>query len=222
MDLTQLRAATSAADLEAVRATLSGHQLDALLQHAGNALLAVGPALLPELAEQLRRLLHEREQPGDPELADALWSRTGGPVPALRPLYVDLELVAVAMSGDRGGHLDLTTGEAWPRLDDLNVLDDDEEDDHDDRDRWLPLAGEGSRPAWRDRLRFAEALPGGPFRTRLLEALDGRGAFRRFARVLEDDDELLQDWLTYRAECELGRARALLADEGYLALPLTR
>lgn len=52
-------------------------------------------------------------------------------------------------------------------------------------------------------------------RARLEVALDGRGAFGRFSRVIDADDEWLGRWLARREAGRLGRARAWLADQGY-------
>jgi hypothetical protein len=46
----------------------------------------------------------------------------------------------------------------------------------------------------------------------LLDAIDGRGAFSRFRRVLDEHPETLPGWYAVRAERRAGRARAWLAD----------
>jgi hypothetical protein len=50
---------------------------------------------------------------------------------------------------------------------------------------------------------------------RLEVALDGRGAFGRFKRVLADWREHRQDWFAFSDDRRRGRARAWLADAGY-------
>jgi hypothetical protein len=53
---------------------------------------------------------------------------------------------------------------------------------------------------------------------RLRDAINGRGAFARFRRELDRAGEDLHDqWLAFREERMLGRARAWLAVEGYTA-----
>jgi Uncharacterised protein family (UPF0158) len=56
-------------------------------------------------------------------------------------------------------------------------------------------------------------------RDRLLDALEGRGAFRRFSRALDDEPEILVEWRAFGAERERGRARALLAAHGLAPRP---
>ena len=82
--LTELRVAVARRDVAAIRAAVSGRELDAVLQLAGDGLLA-DPAdpLARECAERLRR----RNLDGDAELADALEGRPSD----LAPLAVDLE-----------------------------------------------------------------------------------------------------------------------------------
>jgi hypothetical protein len=202
-----------------VRDLLDGRDPGPLLQHAGDALLAVGAEALPEISRDVQRRLRERGDDGDAELADALGAALGGTAPLLRPAVVDLEAVADLMSGDpandRGGWVDLETGDTWP-AENLDALDEDDRPDFDrEPDRWLFVDCEGPRKTWQDRYDFAAALRPGPLRERLLAALEGRGAFRRFASVLDREPELLTEWRAFGAERERGRARALLAANGY-------
>jgi hypothetical protein len=50
---------------------------------------------------------------------------------------------------------------------------------------------------------------------RLLIALSGRGAFRRFKDVLARWPEELQRWFAFSDERQRGRARSWLVDAGY-------
>jgi hypothetical protein len=221
-DLPALRGATARADREAVRALLTGKDPTALLQHAGSALLAVGVDGLEDLARDVLQRLQGRGDDGDDVLALALAARLGGPQPLLRPVRTDLEQVADLLAGDlvhgQGGWIDLRTGEAWPEVA-IESLDEDERPAVDEPDRWLHVQNEGSRDRWNDRHEFAERLRPGPLRDGLLEALEGRGAFGRFARALDGEPAVLTEWRAFSAEREVGRARAALASFGYLALP---
>jgi hypothetical protein len=221
-DLRALRGAAVGADREAVRELLAGTDPTLLLQHAGTALLAVGVGGLEDVVRDVVGRLTARGDDGDDVLALALTARLGGPQPLLRPVRTDLEQVADLLAGDpvhgQGGYVDLTTGEVWPQVA-LENLDEDERPDLDDPDRWLYIHNESSHDRWNDRHEFAERLRPGPLRDGLLDALEGRGAFGRFARALDREPALLAEWRAFSAEREVGRARATLAAFGYLALP---
>jgi len=123
------------------------------------------------------------------------------------------------MSGDprrdSGGWLDLLTGETWSD-DTLTVLDEDARPDIDaDPDRWCFVHCEGSRATWRDRHDFASGLPVGRLATACSTPWEGRGAFGRFSRALDDARDTLVEWRAFGAERQRGRARALLASRGY-------
>jgi hypothetical protein len=222
-DLRELRGATYRRDREAVRALLTEHDPDGLLQHIGDALLAVGIDGMEDVAHTVELRLRERDDEGDAELADALAGRLGGPAPMLRPIPVELDSVAELMNGDPGmsigGWVDLQTGQTWPE----EILDNLDEEDRPavdaEPDRWWFVRCEGSHASWRDRHDFASGLPPGPLRDRLIDALDGRGAFRRFARVMDALPELLAEWRAFGHERATGRARALLAAHGYTPAP---
>jgi hypothetical protein len=87
-----------------------------------------------------------------------------------------------------------------------------------DEGRWLffsPESGEG----YRDMLDFTDQVASEALRQRLLDALDGRGAFRRFRDVLHDaPDAVLTHWQIFSQERALGRARSWLALHGYRPL----
>jgi hypothetical protein len=221
-DLRSLRGATARADREAVRELLVGKDPTLLLQHAGSALLAVGVDGIEDVARDVLDRLAARGDDGDDVLALALTAALGGPQPLLRPVRTDLEQVADLLAGDpvhgEGGYVDLRTGEVWPQVA-LEGLDEDERPALDEPDRWLYVHNEGSRDRWNDRHEFAERLRPGPLRDGLLDALEGKGAFGRFARMLDREPALLTEWRAFSAEREVGRARAALASYGYLALP---
>jgi hypothetical protein len=221
-DLRELRGAAVRADKDAVRALLDGKDPSLLLQHAGTALLAVGIDGLEDIARDVVRGLRERGDEGDEVLANALEARLGGPALLLRPVRADLDQVAELLSGDpvsgQGGWVDLATGEVWPDLV-LDDLDERERPDLDEPDRWLHVEPEGPRAGWRDRRDFVEGLRPGSLRDGMLDALEGRGAFGRFSRMLDREPALVPEWRAFSDEREVGRARAVLADAGCLALP---
>jgi hypothetical protein len=174
-----------------------------------------------EVARRLSAALRGRDWLGDEELAEEIDDALVGQDTGRRPVPVDLgELAAPLQDGPSGGGLlDLTTGEIWPSelFDDpyLNVADLELPDVDEDPDRWLELPIPTSRDGWRDMRDFAEGLRQ-PAQQRLLNAIDGPGAFARFRREVDRAGEDLRDqWLEFREERRLGRARAWLAAEGY-------
>jgi Uncharacterised protein family (UPF0158) len=121
-----------------------------------------------------------------------------------------------------GGILDCETGDAWPEAVVDDWTEDDPPDPDHDPDRYLFIPNEGSREAWEDMRDFALDVEDEQVRERLLDAIDGRGAFSRFRRVLDRHDDLRARWYAYSAETRAGRAREWLAGEGYVALPPQR
>jgi hypothetical protein len=169
--------------------------------------------------------LRERRWIGDLELADQLDGLSGtGPIPMLRPLAVDLEQLTEILEGDpmnTGGAVDLHTGEVWPRTameyadeggDDIDAL------DFEDDERFLWVHGEGSGDGYRDMVDFIDTVTDEDRADRLGIAIQGRGAFGRFKRVLDRWPEELTRWFGFSDERKRGRARAWLADAGYRVL----
>jgi hypothetical protein len=204
---------------------LTGHDPGPLLQHAGDGLLiAVAQEVegAADLVPGLVQALAERGADGDAVLAEQLFAATIGPPTGRQPLAVDLEMLIDVLEGDLeygyGGYLDLTTGMAWPEMalkdnppDDLEELDLDDE-------RWLFLPNLGSHEAWRDMRDFAAEQSDPVMAERLLDAIDGRGAFSRFRRALDRHPEHISAWRAFSDDRRLGRARSWLADAGYDAI----
>ncbi|WP_433504819.1 UPF0158 family protein [Pseudonocardia halophobica] len=174
-----------------------------------------------ELAADCATALRGRDWIGDVELAEQLDGLAGtGPMPLLRPLSVDLELLTEILEGDpltTGGALDLQTGEVWPR----SAIEYPEEDgvdveapDFEDGDRFRWVDGD-SRDGYRDMVDFIDTVADARLGERLRDAIRGRGAFRRFADTLgrSSQDELSR-WFEWSGERKRGRARAWLADVG--------
>jgi hypothetical protein len=170
--LTELRAAVARRDVAAIEAAVADRDLDAVLQPAGDGLLAdpAGP-LARACAERLRR----RALEGDAELADALEGRPSG----LRPLAVDLEELASVLEGDPvrgGGRIDLTNGDVWHESPFADHVDD---EDLDDEDRWLWVEA-SSDAGWWDMSGFVDTVDDPALADRLHPAIHGRRPFRRF------------------------------------------
>ena len=223
----EIRVAGAARDLERLVQLVTAHGIERHLQGAGEALLGIleddrsrGQAPAQTLATRLT----ERSWPGDAELAELLVELAEGRPSERRRIRADLDGVADLLEGSFemgfGGVLDCETGDAWPEA----VLDDWADDGHApdpdaDPARYLFVPNEGSRDAWDDIRDFANEADDPGIRERLLDAIDGRGAFSRFKRVLADHDDLRARWHAYSAEARVGRARDWLAGEGYAALP---
>ena len=170
--LRELRAAVAQKDVAALCAAVDGRALDAVLQLAGDGLLAKpDDPLARECATRLRRRRFE----GDAELADAL----EGHARDLRPLAVDLEELASILEGDPvrgGGRIDLLTGEIWHH----SPYDDHEDDEElEDEQHWLWVQAD-SHDGWRDMAEFVSTVTDATLAGRLERALHGRRAFRRF------------------------------------------
>jgi mannose-6-phosphate isomerase-like protein (cupin superfamily) len=119
---------------------------------------------------------------------------------------VDLPELGSLLDGQAypGGHLDPATGEVWPAYDDYGS--DDEEGGPDEKG-WIFVEGEGSRGAYRDMELFAHHVADVRLRGRLEDALTGRGAFRRFRAVMDDQpEEVGRAWGRYRSLGQVRRA----------------
>lgn len=221
-DLRALRAAVGQRDGAAVVEILQGRDPTMVLQHAGDGLLvarAAGVGGVDSLVEEVAARLRQRGFEGDDELADQL---TGAG--SSKAVPANLESVAEVLEGDTdmysGGWLNLITGEAWPSLHDDEFLDEEEELRAEQPEKWLWLPCQRSRDAYTDMVDFAEGLGNGPLARRLFDALEGRGAFGRFRRALDQaGDEEVGRWRAFSEERVIGRARSWLAGQGFAAEP---
>jgi hypothetical protein len=83
-------------------------------------------------------------------------------------------------TGDRGGgRVDRKTGDCWPEIADYEDNEDDE-----DKGRWLYVECEGARPGYSDMELFIETVDDPAIVDRLEIAIRGKGAFGRFKDVL--------------------------------------
>jgi hypothetical protein len=141
--LRAVRGALHSQDWVALLAALQRGTVREVLQLAGDGVAGAAVRGLPGAAEMAALFidaLQERGFRGDEELADRLRAAMGdAAIPLLRPLAVDLEMLAMLLEADRaesGGRIDLSTGECWPAFtDELEAGAGVEEAD--DPDRWL-------------------------------------------------------------------------------------
>ncbi|MDT9699644.1 UPF0158 family protein [Streptomyces sp. P17] len=219
--LRAVRGALHAQDGVALFAALRRGPVREVLQLAGDGVAGAAAQGLPgaaEMAAFFLGALQERGFRGDEELADRLRAATGdAAISLLRPLAVDLEMLAMLLEGDpaaSGGRIDLSTGECWPAFTaELSPGPEGEEDD--DPERWLYVPALGSRAGYRDMELFIEEVEDAALAERLRIAVGGRGAFRRFKDVLARDERSWSRYHRFRDERQRGRARAWLAEEGY-------
>lgn len=212
-----LRGSVYSKDSDALLALIAGEEWppDAL-QLIGDGLLdalraGIGAAV-PAACDCTTRL-RERAWEGDHTLADALDAKLGtAPLPFLRPLPVDLDLLTTALETERFTttvRINTATGE-WADSDSEFDNPDDQ-----DEDGWLLVEGQGSRDGYHDMETFIDRLDDDTIADLLAVAIQGRGAFRRFKDTLTRWPDLLEAWFSFSEDRQLGRARAWLADHGY-------
>jgi hypothetical protein len=197
------------------------------LQHIGDAVLGVlerQDSGLSDVADRLLAQLLERGWDGDTELIEALEQVSGRRPSTLRPLPAELDEVGEALAQEAGSenYVDLQTGTVWFHTMSDFGIDDDLDVDFSDETRWLFFEGEGSHEAYRDLERFIATVDDSDLAARLHQAIEGRGAFRRFRSVLEDHPSEFTRWHRFDGDARLGHARNWLADAGYQARPPQR
>lgn len=196
------------------------------LQLAGDGVLAAVTQSVDgatRLARSFVEALSERGWEGDEELAVQLGAALDGvDPPGLAELTTSLdELSGLLDDGQgEGGAINLRDGTVWPMRAIDYSREIDETIDVDDPDEWLWVASGGSRSAYRDMEAFIGTVTDLAAAERLQIAIDGPGAFGRFRRELDRDDELQTRWHDFSEERRLGRARAALAHAGYRTAPI--
>lgn len=161
--------------------------------------------------------------------------------PPLRELPIDLADVVMGMTDDPdvgAWYLNAETGETYLVLgQELELMDalqqDTELDAADDPpteqlrqiaagdERWREIPHEDGRDGYRRMERFLETVTDEDLSRRLDVALDGRGAFGRFRRVLEEAGRL-QEWYDFKDADEEREARLWLQAIGIRPVPRPR
>jgi hypothetical protein len=219
-----LRAAR--ADPASLAALLSAELPYDGLQHAGDAILTArlddADAALPKITTELIEALRARGWDGDAALADTLERDPVASSSELTPVSVDLEELADALaeSAASEGFLDLHDGQVWTETiieasRDAGLL----EVEFDDPTRWLLVVGQGPAAPYRTMQRFIATIDDHDTVGRLTDAVDGKGAFRRFYTQLQRYPDLLTRWHRFNNDTRLGHARQWLADHGYQPQP---
>lgn len=86
--------------------------------------------------------------------------------------------------------------------------------------RFVAVPRDETRVAYEDMVAFIPTVRSARLQERLEEAIDGRGAFSRFQRVLEDAPHERKHWLVFKKARVRERIVEWLADEGIEAVPM--
>jgi hypothetical protein len=222
MDLSPERLAVYGGESDTLLAILAGRVDDRQLQLIACGLLTAMKARrlgAPMWARRVAGRLRERAWVGDAQMADMLLARADG-VDRGRPLVgTDPEEIAEVANGGRGsspgGLLCVDDGMAYPG-EVLELLADEGEVDTESGD-WRTIDPVLSHTAWTDMADFIEEVPDAALREVLSDAIEGRGAFSRFRRVLDRHPELSVEWWKFSDDRHRGRAVQWL-DEQHLDL----
>ncbi|HWI33730.1 MAG TPA: hypothetical protein VNS83_05415 [Lapillicoccus sp.] len=222
VDLRSVRVAGREGSAKALTDAITGVRLDPALQQVGTVLLGLLRAgsgadrrtLEPYAAALLTRLRFRRFE-GDDILDEELLAALQGRQLDGDVIAVDLDELTTDMgsrSEEPGAYVNSRTGEVVPAFltSEANVGEDAVVDV--ESEEWLYLVDEGEY-GWSDMAQFVETLPAGGVRDRLADAIEGRGAFSRFRRALDDAD-LGGEWHAFSDDRKWGRARAELARLG--------
>jgi hypothetical protein len=222
LDLRAVRAAVAAGDAAGFLEALTGREIDDALQQ-------LAPGIAMSLRSRRRQVepvalsvinrLTWRSGPGDRVLAEDLSSLLRREPPVARTAPIDLDELSSLLEGDSGEsstvYVDLLTGDAYSGgVTDPAIVGEDAAIDVDaEPDRWAWLERTGSRDAWEDMQEFALRQRDRALRDRLIHAIEGNGAFRRF-RDLVHGEGLAEQWQIFSDDRRWGRARDAFADAG--------
>ncbi len=221
VEMVDVRRAVAARDVDAYVASLSGRDIDDVLQQVAEGLpfaLEQDRAAAEPVVRRVVDGLDRRDRPGDAELREDLMAVLRGQELPGTAVPVDLDELSSLLEGgidSSGGWLDRRTGEVLhdESTDPAMVGEEHAVDVEEDPDRWLRVDPAGSRDGWRDMADFGAGLPERRLRAQVERAIEGKGAFRRFKDLVHREG-LAEHWYDYSTERKMGRARQWLADEG--------
>lgn len=142
-----------------------------------------------------------------------------------RRMPVDLAALAEALDDGSPGHawyLDLESGDLVPVFDDFG----DEllpvpREELEDSARFIHVEPRPGHEGWRDMTDFVATVEDGVLRHRLADAIEGKGAFGRFRRVLDSSSAERERWFEWKGARLAEEARAWLSRQGIEAVPGT-
>lgn len=222
VDIRGVRAATATGDAKTYLQALTGcHIDDALQQAAAGMPMALGKRRKQAESIALSFINHLtwRRFRGDQVLADALLAHLRDQTEPELGMRVDVELMSVFAEGNEfdtgGGYIDLRTGEVYPAVsaDPATVGAEDAIDLEAEPDRWLEFPSERTHDSWEDMRDFAGRIRDEQLRDRLQNAIEGRGAFKRFKDAIAEAGRT-DRWQLFSEDRKLGRAREFLAENG--------
>lgn len=155
-------------------------------------------------------------------------------------LNVDLDELVDAMSNsdqfESGYWLDLETGEIHVLSAESDDWGDDDDDEHDEEEengddwlaqerrlrqlieettgRFVQVEGFETRDSWQIMRDFIDEVPDPRLQQKLIQAIGGKGAFRRFKDILHHYPEAQEKWYAFEQEREREMARQWLEDQG--------
>ena len=226
VDLVAARAAIAAADATAFLDAIRGRNYDDILQQIAGGFALVLEQRLPDAdlaALSAINLTRARGGPGDEVLAEALLALLQGEEPAGRKVPLSIGDVSFALDsnveGSSGAYIDAQTGQAYPAfMADAMLFDaDDPIDVESEPERWVYVDEISSHESWQDMADFAAKQRDTALRERLESVIQGKGAFRRF-RTLIEDEGVGAAWREFSSERECGRIRERLAATGVRVL----
>lgn len=122
------------------------------------------------------------------------------------PTEIDLEILAFVRSSAEGGFYDPVDGEVYLTEMGQVITGDDDDVDPDERD-WIHVDGDDSQDACVDMSDFSAAVSDPVLSDRLMRALHGRGAFRRFRDTVDEEGDAFSElWYTFSGARTQARA----------------
>lgn len=141
-------------------------------------------------------------------------------------VHADLQEICTLFedsSCEHRGYLDLKTGEIIQIFDD--IMDPDEKEELDDKvdeglgERYIAIPNSDSHADYQDMEDFIETVNEMNLKEKLIIAISGKGAFRRFKDVLTSYPKERDRWFKFKDEKVIERVNEWLEEEGIEIIP---